>query len=212
MTVRRLERADVALSSSLHAEVLPMEFLARAGPAFLAAYHRAWLDAGGLALAAVADGDLLGVLLGTLDPAEHFRRMARRRGAGLAARLVWRAASRPGFALELLVTRGARYARGLVRIVLSRQERPGAGGAPARPAGEVTHVMVAPRAQGTGVGRALMEEAARAGREAGLRELVLVTPPELAAGSFYEHIGWRRSGVLTSRSGEHFVRYRLELR
>ncbi len=41
---------------------------------------------------------------------------------------------------------------------------------------------------------------------------MLVTPPDLAAAGFYEHLGWQRTGELTSRSGEDFVGYRLLLR
>jgi hypothetical protein len=48
-------------------------------------------------------------------------------------------------------------------------------------------------------------------KNAGLNELVLVTPPDLAARTFYEHLGWRYAGKLTSRSDEDFVRYRLPL-
>ena len=63
----------------------------------------------------------------------------------------------------------------------------------------------------SGVGRALLQEARRAAQDAGLDELVLVTPTDLAAEGFYEHLGWQRCGALTSRSGEQFVRYRWPL-
>jgi hypothetical protein len=50
-----------------------------------------------------------------------------------------------------------------------------------------------------------------AGRNADLDELVLVTPPDLAAGTFYERLGWLPSGEVTSQSGEAFLRYRFPL-
>ena len=77
--------------------------------------------------------------------------------------------------------------------------------------GEITHLMVQQGLRGGGVGRALLEEARRAGQRAGLDEFVLVTPPDLVARDFYEHLGWRFAGELTSRSGEPFVRYRWPL-
>jgi GNAT superfamily N-acetyltransferase len=204
-----------------------MEFLARCGLRFLRTYHRAWMASpDGLALAAVdAEGELVGVLLGALRPAGHFRFMVRRHGAALAARLLVAALTRPALARELVGTRLLRYLRGLGRMargVLRRKperiDGPGGDGAssqgvvgPTLRVGEVTHVMVRASGQGTGTGRALMEEAQRLAARAGIDELVLVTPPDLAAGGFYEHLGWKRDGTLASRSGEPFVRYRLPL-
>lgn len=229
VSVRPLAPSDVRASSRLHGEVLHMEFLARCGPGFLRSYHRAWMASpDGLALAAVdADGNVVGVLLGALRPADHFRSMVRRHGALLALRLLVAALARPALARELVATRLVRYLRGLGRMALGairRSPRPaephagepgpgeGAGTTETPPrVGEVTHVMVSPVAQGTGAGRALMEEAQRVAAGQGIVELVLVTPPDLAAGAFYEHLGWERQGTLTSRSGEAFVRYRLPL-
>ncbi len=231
VTVRALVPSDAPASSAIHLDVLDMEFLARCGPGFLRAYHRAWMDSpAGLALAAVdEDGTLAGVLLGALDPAVHFKAMVRRHGPGLAGWLLIGAATRPSLAWELLTTRLLRYLRGVARMArgaLPRRRRPtgpspappsppGAdralGTDPARAVGEVTHVMVRPDSQGSGAGRALLEAAREAGARAGLDELVLVTPPDMTAGDFYEHLGWRQDGSLTSRSGESFVRYRLPL-
>jgi GNAT superfamily N-acetyltransferase len=229
VSVRPLETSDVKESSRLHYQVLDMEFLSRCGERFLRGYHRAWLDSvDALAIAAVDDrGDLVGVLLGAVRPERHFRAMVRRHGAALAFFMTIHALSNPRFFKELLVTRGLRYSRGLLRILVTSVRRPGrmAPGGAASPSsgigdsgtdpgllsGEVTHLMVRSDAQGEGVGRALLEEAGRSAKVAGLDELLLVTPPDLAAGNFYEHLGWHRAGKLTSRSGEEFIRYRLPI-
>jgi predicted N-acetyltransferase YhbS len=228
VSVRRLVPADARASSRLHREVLDMEFLSRCGPAFLRTYHRAWMASpDGLALAAVDDdGTVIGVVLGALRPAAHYRAMVRRHGLALAARLLAAAVTRPALARELVSTRLLRYLRGLGRMAVSvlrrRRSRPDEAPGPAPDAdpqepassltvGEVTHVMVSADARGTGAGRALMEATHRFAAEAGLDELVLVTPPGLPAGAFYEHLGWKRDGTLESRSGEPFVRFRLPL-
>jgi N-acetylglutamate synthase-like GNAT family acetyltransferase len=202
----------------MHREVLGTEFLARGGERFLRLYHRAWCESpAGLALAAVdARGELAGVLLGTLEPALHYRWMARRHGFGLALRLLGHALAHPRFAKELLVTRAARYARGALRVI-ARRPGPTRGTAAQEKAaqekeGEITHLMVAPSARGAGIGKALVHEALRAAEAAGVDHLVLVTRPELAASGFYLHLGWLPYGELTSRSGEHFVRYKWSLR
>ncbi len=232
VSVRRLQKGDVAASSRLHRDVLDMEFLAQCGDAFLRCYHRAWIDsADGMALAAVEDGDqVVGVLLGALHPDGHFRSMVRHHGGALAFWLLLRALTSPRFAKELLATRVTRYARGLIRMLrasVHRRDRsdqgavgkvPGQAGGDAEPEhfltpkiGEVTHVMVRDDVQGKGVGRAFLDAARRTGQQAGLDELVLVTPPDLAARAFYERLGWQPGGELRSRSGEEFVRYYLPL-
>lgn len=234
--VRPLAPADLEVSARLHGEALDMEFLARCGPGFLRAYHRAWLDSPDcLALAALDDeGGVVGVLLGSLHPAAHYRAMVRRHGASLALWLLGRSVAHPLLARELVVTRAYRYLRGLTRMLAGSLRAPrsfrGRGGAAALddtsssavpvpgersdPAAiaEVTHVMVRADARGSGVGRALLERAQEEARRAGLGELVLVTPPDLAAIGFYEHLGWQRVGELTSQSGEQFFRYRFDLR
>ena len=241
LRIRELQKKDTVASSTLHREVLGMEFLARCGPRFLCRYHKAWIESpAGLALAAVDEHErVVGVVLGALVPGVHFRTMVRRHGLQLAFWLGTRAITHPAFARELLATRFLRYTRGIARIlfcgaspVLRRRSWRSPGGAsreldaatprpaPGAPSGredsatkkgEITHLMVMHDLRGTGVGRELLEEARRAGQREGLDEFVLVTPPDLAARGFYEHLGWRFTGTLTSRSGESFVRYRLPL-
>lgn len=218
-------------SSRLHREVLDMEFLTRCGDGFLRCYHRAWIESPySIAIAAIDnDGRIEGVLLGSVQPEAHFRAIVRRRGVFLAVWLLVGSVKDWRFAKELFGTRAIRYSRGLVRMLLRSLERTvrrggrlgatdsgseAAGEAVARTAGvgEITHVMVSGDAQGTGIGRALLEEARAKALAEQLEELVLVTPPEMTAGQFYEHLGWQQVGKITSRSGEQFLRYRLLLR
>lgn len=235
VAVRPLRRAEIVTSARLHRQALDMEFLARFGPRFLRAYHRAWIDSPqAIALAAVDGDEIVGVLLGSMRPAVHYRAMVRRHGASLALSMLTSAMARPPLARQLLVTRGYRYGRGLARMLAgslhdrrrgrsqppvttdtgalpSTDRAPRERSGPAR-TGEVTHLMVRPDARGAGVGRALLERAEHEARRCGLDELVLVTPPDLAATAFYDHLGWKRTGQLTSQSGEQFLRYRFDLR
>lgn len=208
ISVRPLAPDESAVSAAIHQDVLGMEFLARFGPGFLRTYHRAWIESpGGLALAAVdADDAIVGVILASLDPAGHYRWMLTHAGPRLAARLVARSLREPALARDLIATRAARYA-GAVWRQLTRRSRP-APVATARPrVGEVTHLMVRTEARGMGAGAALLAETERRAGAAGVKELVLVTPPELESRHFYEHLGWEATGSLTSRSGERFIRF-----
>jgi len=212
--VRPMVPRDVEALVALHGEVLDMEFLNRYGPPFLRTYYRAWIDApGGIALTAVDERDrVLGGLLGAVDTAQHVHAMLRRHGGALGVRIIARAATHPQLARDLLVTRGRRYARGVVRMLARRLRRNDTSESPEAPrTAEITHVLVAADAQGSGTGRQLVEFAVQQARAAQRHEIVLVTPPDQAARAFYERLGWESDGEVTSRSGEKFVRYRLTL-
>ena len=215
MKVDALSVADLDPAVALHLEVLDMEFLSRFGPRFMRAYYRAWESStGALALGAFEGDQLAGVLLGATDPAAHVRAMVRAHGARLALEMLGAALTHPALARDLVTTRAVRYARGLGRLVATRLRRatptaPSKGGPRV---GEITHVLVDSRYQGQGVGRALIDAAIDASRAANVDELVLVTPPDLAARHFYDALGWTAEGSMTSRSGEAFLRYRYRLR
>lgn len=214
--VRPLGENDVIAAAALHRRELDMEFLSRYGPAFMRTYYRAWIDApGSIALAAVDErGELLGALLGATDPATHIAAMVRRHGIQLGGCAAAYALVRPVLAKDVIATRGARYLRGMARLVVSSLRRPAPSAthrASDPEVGEITHVLVRSDHQGSGIGRALVAAAAEAATRAGDDELVLVTPPDLAARKFYEHLGWLADGEMTSRSGEHFLRFRLPL-
>lgn len=227
LQVGQLEVSECERSAAIHQATLGVEFLARFGPGFLAAYHRAWVRSPfGLALAARdRQGRLVGVMLGSLDPASHYKAMLAQSGPLLAARMVASAATRPRLAYQLVVTRSGRYARALWRHLRARFIAERRGGEASRDAGtpgsktapgsgkvgEITHLMVDPAVQRSGAGRALVDRTVDLARSAGLDKLVLVTPPDMAARRFYDALGWKAGDEMTSRSGEKFVSYSLLL-
>jgi GNAT superfamily N-acetyltransferase len=165
-----------------------------------------------ISLVAVDEGGVvLGVLLGATHPANHVRAMVRRSGLRLAARLAVSAMLQPRLAKDLIITRGRRYARGVTRLLIVRvfPRRVTSPQGADTEVGEITHVFVRPQEQGRGIGRALLDAAVQQARSAGVRELVLVTPPDLAARNFYERLGWHPEGLMRSRSDESFLRFRL---
>ncbi|MHB1446782.1 MAG: GNAT family N-acetyltransferase [Acidimicrobiales bacterium] len=216
VTVGEMQPAEAAEAAAIHQEVLGAEFITRAGHRFLRRYYLAWVRSeGGVALAARADGTLVGALLGSVRPARHYRSMLRQDGWRLAALMLGRGVTHPAFGAELLISRGPRYSRALIRVGRAQLSARRAGGIEAVPipasnpgrVGEVTHILVDPDHQGRGVARALLGAAEDRARQAGLDRLVLVTTAELARSGLYDRLGWVPKGDLTSRSGEEFWRY-----
>lgn len=248
--------ADVPGAVALHQRGLANELVARLGTRTLGHYHRAYLSSpAGLALVARSEvpGEVLGFLLGAVDPPAHYRYVVSSTGSRLALATAMHAATHPPLAWELLRTRALRWARGVLRIVARRTAtghtttgtttgrtttgRPTTGTATegvAAPAGatsaaaeprtsstsspeqvptaEVTHVVVDERQRGRGIGRALLEAAVHQAAAGGAARAELVTPlDDEAAAAFYEACGWQRDGAVSSRSGERFVRFVIDL-
>ena len=206
----------VAAAAQLHEELAAVQFVARGGQRVLRRYYLAWSrTAAGLALVATDDScGLIGVLLGSLDPGQHYQEMIRRDGAALGLALIGHATIDPRFGRELIATRIRRYSRGLARAARTRpRERrqcsPSAASSEA--IGEIALLVVDPQHRGAGIGRALLDRAVAEAQHAGLAALTLVTPPDYEARGFYEHLGWRLADSLTSRSGEPYVLYRRQL-
>jgi GNAT superfamily N-acetyltransferase len=216
LRIARIEPEQLSAAAELHEQLAAVQFVARGGQTFLRRYYLAWSrTSAGLALAATDDaGQLTGVLLGSLDPARHYQDMIRRDGAALALRLIGHGMIDPSFGRELIVTRVRRYSRGLARAALTRLRGPrqcsSTAGTPGA-IGEIALLLVHPQRRGAGIGRALVDTAIQEGRHAGLAALTLVTPPDYAARGFYEHLGWRLSRSVTSRSGEPYMLYRQRL-
>jgi GNAT superfamily N-acetyltransferase len=220
LVLSRLESAHLDQAVAIHREVLEEEFLSRAGEAFLRRYYRAWMASPhGVAICVTnQNGDLLGALLGSIRPADHYRSMLRNGGAGIALSLLAYGLSHPRFGAELVRTRGNRYVRALGRVAartlmqkLSRSSKHAGLAAEEEPIGEVTHLFVRKDAQGSGIGTMLLDAMVARAKDNKVSSLVLVTPPHFEARRFYEKHGWVQDKELTSASGERFVRYKLYL-
>ncbi len=215
VVIRDLGAPDIPAAAALHHDVLRTQFVAGFGHRFLARYYQAYLASPfGLALAATAGpgGELLGVLLGATCPQEHYPYLVRHHGAGLGAAMLAGMARRPELAWRLLRTRTRRYLRGVLRALGRLRSPAPARRPPAHRVAEVTALLVSPDARGRGIAAALLDAAAARCRQAGAQRMELVTlAGDAGAAAFYSHLGWERVPGVLVRSGEHFLRYRLEL-
>lgn len=202
---------DVVATSEIHARELPHGFFAELGPRFLAAYHRSFVESPhAVAQVAVLDGRIAGFLVGTLRTGAHYRDVVRRHGPQLALHATLGLLRHPRALLHLVRHRLRRYLRTLVRYGgPSGTAAGGDGGDGGRPVAVLTHVAVLPGASGHGLGAELVEHFVGAVRDAGVREIRLVT---LAGGDgaaeFYERLGFQRLRDRPAADGHHVVEFR----
>lgn len=214
--IRSLTARDARFAGILHAEQLPHGLFGRLGAGFLEPYYRAFTASPhAVARIALLNGRPVGVLVGTLDDAEHYRWMLRHRGLGLGLWGLTALALRPRELVRFARTRSRRYARGVVKLLWPAPSRPTTGPtspAPAvQPASQtavLTHVCVAAWGQGMGVGGALVDDFLQQAHHRGASRARLMTlADERGAGAFYRQRGWQNGETVCNLDGDRFACY-----
>lgn len=205
--IRTVATDDLDFCAALHAEKLPHGFFAELGHRFLRAYLATFVASPhAVALLVSAQDAPVGMVVGILRPDAHARWVLRRRGVRLALCGGMALAARPHLALRFARTRIARYRRALAR----RRSLPTAGAA-AQPA-VLSHVAVAPGAEGARLGRQLVHAFIDAARDAGCSGVVLTTlAGENGAAGFYRHLGWIESSPHRNVDGQSMIAFSLQL-
>ncbi len=212
-TVRRAAGDDLPVTAAIHHRCLPDGLFARLGTAFLARYH-ATFRTGPVAMLLVAesDGEVVGFLAGTVDNAEHYRRLLRTGPVALLVSGLVALFRDRRLAVEFARTRTGRYARAVLRQLRSRDTSAATDEAPVRGGGPVavlTHVAVTEAARGSGAGRELVERFVDELGGAGAAEVRLVTAAGGGGPGFYRSLGWSSRGTRRAADGsyvEEFVR------
>jgi ribosomal protein S18 acetylase RimI-like enzyme len=206
---------DVVAAAEIHARELPHGYFAHLGRRFLRAYHRTFVTSPhAVAMVATLEDRVAGFLVGTLRTRAHWGHVLRRQGWRLLVAALEGLVRHPSTVLPLLRHRLRRYVRALARYT-------GLGGSdgeerrdPRRRGGQrtvavLTHVAVLPAARGHGLGAGLVEAFLEAVRQAGVREVRLVTlAGDEGASAFYERLGWERLGLRNGSDGHQVVEFR----
>ena len=192
----------------MHAETLPHGFFVELGHRFLRAYLATFVASPHAAVLLLTMQDApVGMVAGILRPRSHRRWVLRHRGVRLALLGGLALAARPRLALRFGRTRIARYRRAWSRRSTSQAPEP--EGQPA----VLSHVAVAPGAQGAGLGTMLVDAFVAAARDAGSPRVVLVTlAGENGAAGFYRRHGWVENGLRCDFDGEPMIELTLSLR
>ena len=206
--VRPLDGRDVEFCVALHRQALGHGFFVQLGDRFMHAYYRAFLESPhAVAIKAEVGGQAVGFLVGARRARAHRHWTLRHRGALLALLGVAGLIGHPRAAFRFAGTRLGRYARTWRR---ERADEPSQHSAVNTDPAVLTHVAVVPGARRSGAGRRLVEAFADEALRAGAGRALLTTRADDAgAGSFYERLGWRRSGTHRTADGgevEEWVR------
>jgi len=143
LEIRRPSAQELDAIIALHAVAFPGFFLTRLGPRFLRELYNGFMhDDTGSLVVAVYEGQICGVLAGTVDPDGFFRRLRARRGIVFAVKAIPGVLRSPVQVMQKLWT-GVRY-RG--------------DGALERPGGAlISSLAVLPAARRQSVGNALVQ-------------------------------------------------------
>jgi GNAT superfamily N-acetyltransferase len=205
--IRPVERDDLDFCTALHAEKLPHGFFAALGHRFLRAYLATFVASPhAVALLVSAHDAPVGMVVGILRPAAHARWVLRRRGLRLALLGGIALATRPRLAARFARTRISSYRRAWGR----RRASPTRGltGQPA----VLSHVAVAPGADGAGLGSLLVRGFVDQARDGGCSSVVLATlAGEDGAAGFYRRLGWVESSRHRDFDGQSMIAFSLPL-
>jgi ribosomal protein S18 acetylase RimI-like enzyme len=179
---------------TLHLLAFPEFFLSSLGPRFLREFYASFLaDPQGVGWVAYNEaGEVVGVVVGAVDPRGYFGRLFRRRWWAFSLASLGAVARRPACVPRLL---GAMLYRG------------------DRPSGSVrallSSVAVLPAAQGRGVGSALMRRWLDEVRRRGAAGCYLTTDASGndAVNACYRSLGWTLEATFQTRQGRAMNRY-----
>jgi GNAT superfamily N-acetyltransferase len=194
VTIKTLELQHVSTVVQVHLRAFPNFFLSFLGERFLREFYTSFIsDSQGLAFVAVdADGRVRGVIVGALNPSGYYKRLLLRRWWAFSLASISALLHRPTIAVRL------------IRAVCYRGEAPIG---PVRAL--LSSVAVDPQAQGTGLGRRLVDNWTSAVRAEGIGGCYLATDAvgNDAVNCFYKKLGWRLDSNYITPEGRQMNRY-----
>jgi len=195
--IRAMQTQDVPRVVETHLASFSGFFLTFLGPAFLAQLYSGIIaDPSGIALVAEKDGQIVGFVAGTCQPAGFYTRLLRRRW--------WRF----GLASIKPVLRNPRIVPRLLRaLAMPGQARAAAG------EGTLMSIAVLPERQGQGIGQALVRAFLSEAARRGLNKVNLTTDRVAndAANVFYQRLGFVCRRHFVTPEGRQMNEYVIDL-
>jgi len=199
MTITSATANDVRDIVEIHREAFPDFFLTTLGESFLRRFYSAVVrDPSALSFVARADGSVAGFVVGTVEPANFFRKLLLKEGAAFCFDALGAFARRPWF-----------VGRRLLRGVTYRGEAP----ALRTDAALVSSIAVRPLASGKGLAGALLNAFCDAAVQRGVSTVYLLTDRDYNASvnRFYLKAGFTLDTEITRSGKRPMNRYIREL-
>jgi colanic acid biosynthesis glycosyl transferase WcaI len=193
-SIEPLASRHIEPAVDVHLQAFPSFFLSSLGPHFLREFYASFLaDRVGIGFVARSpSGDVMGAVLGPLNPQGYFKRLLRRRWWAFCLASVGAVGRHPTCLKRLL------------RAVFYRGEAPSG---PVRAL--LSSISVSPSAQGHGVGKALVHRWVVEARRRGANGCYLTTDAEGndAVNAFYRGLGWRLESAYITPEARRMNRY-----
>lgn len=197
IAISRLTAEAASEAAALHSRAFPRHFLTSLGNRFLTLYYASVTsDPTSIAVAASQGERLIGLCVGSVDPAGFYSRLFRRKWFSFGLAAVPAAARRPSCIPRLL-----------------RARSHGSSGATRPDTAGLFSIAVDPTRQGTGVGHDLLGEFVRIAAERGACAVELDTDEceNDAVNRFYLSAGFVVAESYVTQEGRRMLKYRQEL-
>jgi GNAT superfamily N-acetyltransferase len=192
--VTSLSFSHVDTVVEIHLKAFPDFFLSFLGPRFLREFYTSFfLDSQGMGyIASVPDSQILGVIVGPLDPRGYFKRLLKRRWWAFCLASILAVISRPSCVPRLF------------RAVFYSGESPSG---PTRAL--LSSVAVDPNVQHAGVGKKLVQHWVEEARRRGASGCYLTTDADGndKVNAFYQSLNWHIESTYTTPQGRRMYRY-----
>lgn len=194
LSFRAVRPADAEALAVLHRDAFPEFFLSSLGAAFLRQFYLGFAgDPTAISTVAVtADGEIVGSIVGTSEPAGFFSRLMKRRLIQFGAISARESVRRP------------RIIPRLFRAVSYRGE----AGPPIKGA-LLSSICVRSDQQGKGTGKAMMQHWALSAADSGAEQAYLATDADENDGvnRFYQSLEWNLESTYSTPEGRRMNRY-----
>ncbi len=194
-----IKAAHIREIVDVHMRAFPGFFLTFLGPKFLSEFYSSFTrDPMGVGLVAedAATGKVLGIIVGPLSPEGYFKRLLKQRWWAFCVASIKAVLKRPSSAKRLF------------RALLYRGQAP-----IGRPRSLLSSIAVAPKAQGQGIGKALVGAWIEEIHRRGSNGCYLTTDADgnNKVNSFYQKLGWKLETTYKTPEGRTMSLYILDL-
>jgi GNAT superfamily N-acetyltransferase len=192
--VRKIEASDISEITKIHLDAFPDFFLSFLGARFLKEFYMSFINENNSIgfVAQRIDKELLGVIVGPLNPNDFFKKLLKRRWWAFCIAGIKAVLKKPSCILKL------------IRAIFYRGDSP-----TGQTRALLSSIAVKKKVQGKGVGKTLVQRWLQEAYKRGAYGCLLTTDSFENEGvnRFYQNLGWRIDSTYSSSNGRKMNRY-----